>query len=91
MSEREKLRQLIEEAAEVLDRLVRRFDKYNQIELKDKTEQLRASAQKLNEQLVHISRLNLKFCTREELRLADDIVFQLSVLDDICKGYLEGI
>lgn len=91
MNEKERLRQLIFEAQELLDRLVKRFEDFNEKEVKAKTRELRTVAEKLNRQLINIASLNKRFCTNEEVRLADDIVFQLSIYDDICEGYLNGI
>lgn len=91
MNEKDKLQQLIVEAQGILDRLVRRFDGFKEKEVKVKTKELRIAAEKLNGQLINIASLNKRFCTKREIRLADDIVFQLSIYDDICEGYLKGI
>jgi len=91
MSKNEKLLILINEAQELLQRLVQRFEKYNENEVKSKTKELRFAADKLNSQLTNIASLGQRFCTKEEVVLADDIVFQLSIYNDICHGYLEGL
>ena len=91
MNEREHLKHLIDEAQSLLVNLIRRFENFNEKEVKVKTKELRTAAEKLNKQLISIASLNHRYCTEKEVRLADDIVFQLSIYDDICKGYLEGI
>lgn len=91
MLEKEMLKKLTGEAQEILDRLIKRFERYDIKEVKDKTIELKASAKRLNKQLDEMASLDLELCTREKVRIADDIVFQLSVFDDICHGYLEGI
>lgn len=87
----EKLKELIGEAQILLIRLVQRFEKYNENELKSKTKELKVAAEKLSSQLVNIASTEQRFCTKEEVILADDIVFQLSIYNDICDGYLDGM
>ncbi len=91
MEEKEKLRQLVGQAQGILDRLVKRFESFNEKEIKAKTKELRDAAEKLNMQLISIEGMNSRFCTDNEVKLADDIVFQLSIYDDICEGYLKGL
>ena len=91
MNEKEKLQQLIVEAQVILNRLVKRFDDLKEKDVKTRTKELRVAAEKLNGQIIKIALLNKRFCTKREIKLADDIVFQLSIYDDICEGYLNGI
>lgn len=91
MPEKKILKKLTAEAQEILDRLIKRFERYDIKEIKDKTVELKASVKRLNKQLDYMASLDPELCTREKVRIADDIVFQLSVFDDICQGYLEGI
>lgn len=91
MYEDEKLRELIIEAQEILNRLVKRFEVFNEKEIKAKAGELKEAANQLNKQLTNIALFNKRFCSDNEVKLADDIVFQLSIYDDICEGYLKGI
>lgn len=91
MNEKEKLQQLIIEAQRILNRLVKRFEYFKEKNIKTKTKELEIIARKLNGQLVNIASLEKQFCTKKEIRMVDDIVFQLSIYDDICEGYLKGI
>lgn len=91
MNEKEQIKQLVVEAQSLLDNLIRRFESFSEKEVKVKTNELRTVAKKLNKQLISITSLNNGYCTEKEVKLADDIVFQLSIYNDICEGYLEGI
>ncbi|MGR3176958.1 MAG: hypothetical protein ACUZ8E_02750 [Candidatus Anammoxibacter sp.] len=91
MNEDEKLAQLITEARGILNRLVKRFEVYNEKEIKIKSRELKEAADQLNKQLTNIALLSKRFCSCSEVKLADDIVFQLSIYDDICEGFLKGI
>lgn len=91
MLKEEKLKLLIDEAQILLNRLVNRFEKYNHCDMVNKKNELKIAAEHLNEQLLKIALPGQRFCTTEEIELADDIVFQLSIFDDICYGFLEGL
>ncbi|MGR3220257.1 MAG: hypothetical protein ACUZ8H_10630 [Candidatus Anammoxibacter sp.] len=91
MNEDEKLAQLITEARGILNRLVKRFEVYNEKEIKIKSRELKEAADQLNNQLANIAIASKRFCSYNEVKLADDIVFQLSIYDDICEGFLKGI
>ena len=91
MNEDEKLAQLIVEAQGILNRLVKRFEVYKEKEIKTKSRELKEAADQLNKQLTNIALLSKRVCSYNEVKLADDIVFQLSIYDDICEGFLTGI
>ena len=91
MNKKEKLQKLIIEAQGILNRIVERFEYFKEKDVKVKTKELKIVARKLNTQLANIVSLDKQSYTMKEIRMADDIVFQLSIYDDICEGYLKGI
>ena len=91
MEENDQLKKLITEAHNLLDRIVSRFEFFKEKDVVAKTKELRCAAENLNKQLNNIAINKKRYCTIDEVRLADDVVFQLSIYDDICEGYLKGI
>ena len=91
MEEKEPLKKLITEAHTLLDRIVSRFEHIKEKDVIAKTKELRSAAENLNKQLKSIAINNKRYCSIDEVKLADDVVFQLSIYDDICEGYLKGI
>lgn len=89
----DKLHQLVVEAQEILDRIISRFEAIGGKGVVAKTRELRKAAETLNDQLVSINAALTasRSSTTKGVRIADDIVFQLSVYDDICEGYMKGI
>ena len=87
----DKLKELIEKAQILLTRLVQRFDKYDGNELKLKNIELKIAAEKLNDELLNIVSVEHRLQTSKEMVIVDDIVFQLSIYNDICDGYLDGL